>query len=310
MGLNFDELLQDVSKKQTKIKATLAGISHSGKTYTALELAYGITQDWTKIVGIDIGERNGLSLYADKGAFKVLKLPAPYTPEQLADAVKYCESKGFEAIVIDSLTNIYSGDGGVLEIVDSMNAKEMPWKKVAPRLKKCMSTILTANCHIFCTLRQKSDKVMEESDNGKKAFVKKGMKDDFKPDSDYDFDLVLEMSRDHHAFAHKDRTRLLPDNQWFEIGEEQAKMIAKWTKDGINPNDEYLAMISTHEIVKDAVATPELCAVATKNKTLWIKEKGLWYSIKEGTPKVRTWVDPKSPKADYSIVNPPKDGKK
>ena len=302
MGLNFDELLQDVSKKQTKIKATLAGISHSGKTYTALEHAYGITQDWTKIVGIDIGERNGLSLYSDKGNFKVLKLPAPYTPEQLAEAVKYCESKGFQAIVIDSLTNMYSGEGGVLEIVDSMNAKEMPWKKVTPRLRKCMSTILTADVHIFCTLRQKSDKVMEEAENGKKAFVKKGMKDDFKPDSDYDFDLVLEMSRDHRAFAHKDRTRLLPDNQWFEIGEEQARMIAKWTNEGIDPNKEYIATIATHEIVKDAVATKDLCELATRNKSLWVKEKGLWYSIAKGKPLARYWVDAKSPEADYTKV--------
>lgn len=290
-GLDFESMLEDVSKSQSKIKATITGISHSGKTYTALELAHGLSGEWEKIVGIDVGERNGINLYADKGNFKVIKLPAPYTPEKLADAINFCVRKGFKAIVIDSLTNVYSGEGGILEIVDSMNAKEMPWKKVSPRLKKLMATILNADCHILATLRQKSDKVMEETDNGKKAFVKKGMKDDFKPDSDYDFDLVIEMSRDHRAYLHKDRTRLLPDNMWFEIGEEQGRIIRKWAEEGIDPRQEFLLQLETFEIIKGADVTVEQFTFANKHKTKFVDATGLWYSIKDPKDETRKWVD-------------------
>ena len=41
------------SKKQAKIKLALQGCAGSGKTYSALLLAYGLTNDWTKIAIID-----------------------------------------------------------------------------------------------------------------------------------------------------------------------------------------------------------------------------------------------------------------
>ncbi|MFS2357506.1 ATP-binding protein, partial [Bacteroides ovatus] len=41
------------SKKQTKIKLALQGCAGSGKTYSALLLAYGLCNDWTKIAIID-----------------------------------------------------------------------------------------------------------------------------------------------------------------------------------------------------------------------------------------------------------------
>lgn len=37
------------SKKQAKIKLALQGCAGSGKTYSALLLAYGLCGDWSKI---------------------------------------------------------------------------------------------------------------------------------------------------------------------------------------------------------------------------------------------------------------------
>ena len=49
------------SKKQAKIKLALQGCAGSGKTYSALLLAYGLTNDWTKIAIID--SENGVLIY-------------------------------------------------------------------------------------------------------------------------------------------------------------------------------------------------------------------------------------------------------
>ena len=51
------------SKKQAKIKLALQGCAGSGKTYSALLLAYGLTNDWTKIAIID-SENGSADLYA------------------------------------------------------------------------------------------------------------------------------------------------------------------------------------------------------------------------------------------------------
>ena len=54
------------SKKRAKIKMALEGPSGSGKTYSSLLLAYGITQDWSKIAVID-SENGSADLYAGLG---------------------------------------------------------------------------------------------------------------------------------------------------------------------------------------------------------------------------------------------------
>ena len=50
------------SKKQAKIKLALQGCAGSGKTYSALLLAYGLCNDWAKIAIID-SENGSADLY-------------------------------------------------------------------------------------------------------------------------------------------------------------------------------------------------------------------------------------------------------
>jgi Ni2+-binding GTPase involved in maturation of urease and hydrogenase len=45
--------LRTAERKQAKIKLGLQGPSGSGKTYSALLLAYGLTNDWSKIAVVD-----------------------------------------------------------------------------------------------------------------------------------------------------------------------------------------------------------------------------------------------------------------
>ena len=68
------------SKKQAKIKLALQGCAGSGKTYSALLLAYGLCNDWTKIAIID-SENGSADLYAHLGAYNVLSLSDNFTPE-------------------------------------------------------------------------------------------------------------------------------------------------------------------------------------------------------------------------------------
>jgi CO dehydrogenase nickel-insertion accessory protein CooC1 len=70
--------LKKASKEQIKLKIGLSGPSGYGKTYSALLLAYGITNDWSRIAVIDT-ENNSASLYAHLGEFNVLRLDEPFT---------------------------------------------------------------------------------------------------------------------------------------------------------------------------------------------------------------------------------------
>ena len=82
------------SKRQAKIKMALQGCAGSGKTYSALLLAYGLTKDWSKIAVID-SENGSADLYANLGSYNVLPI-TDYSPETYIEAINICENAGME----------------------------------------------------------------------------------------------------------------------------------------------------------------------------------------------------------------------
>ncbi len=94
------------SKKQAKIKLALQGCAGSGKTYSALLLAYGLCGDWTKIAIID-SENGSADLYAHLGNYNVLPLQDNFTPETYIEAIKICEEAKMEVIIIDSISQCW-----------------------------------------------------------------------------------------------------------------------------------------------------------------------------------------------------------
>ena len=93
--------LQKTQRHNVKLRLGISGASGFGKTYSALQLAYGMTQDWSKIAVIDT-ENASASLYSDLGNFNVLNINPPYSPERYIEAIKMCEKANMEVIIIDS----------------------------------------------------------------------------------------------------------------------------------------------------------------------------------------------------------------
>ena len=85
--------IRPTTRKQAKIKLALQGCAGSGKTYSALLLAYGMTSDWSKIAIID-SENGSADLYAHLGCYNVVSLEGNYSPENYMDASTVCENAG------------------------------------------------------------------------------------------------------------------------------------------------------------------------------------------------------------------------
>ncbi len=81
--------LRKAERKNAKIKMAIQGSSGSGKTMSALLLAYGITDDWSKIAVIDT-ENGSADLYAHLGTYQVLPLKEPFSPERYISAIETC----------------------------------------------------------------------------------------------------------------------------------------------------------------------------------------------------------------------------
>jgi hypothetical protein len=223
--------LQTAERKQAKIKMGLQSPSGAGKTYSALLLAYGMINDWSKIAVIDT-ENHSADLYAHLGAYQVLALEEPFTPERYNEAIETCEKAGMQAVIIDSISHEWEGSGGILDIHGAMMGNSFTnWAKITPRHNSFVQKILQSNCHIIATIRSKQDYVLSEK-NGKMVPEKVGLKGVTREGLDYEFTLVFELDLKHQATATKDRTQLFMDKPSFMISSATGQRILNWCNSG------------------------------------------------------------------------------
>lgn len=218
-------------RNRCKIKLAIQGPSGSGKTYSALLVAYGLTQDWSKIAVID-SENGSANLYADLGEYSVLTLTQPYSPESYCDALDLAVKSGFECVVIDSLSHEWNGQGGVLDIHSNIPGNSFTaWAKVTPRHNTFVQAVLQCNAHVIGTMRSKTDYVLTEK-NGKQVPEKVGLKAVQREDAEYEFTIVFELNQRHLATVGKDRTGLFRSKPELMLNDTVGREIAQWCNAG------------------------------------------------------------------------------
>ena len=237
-------MLEKVTRKKAKLRLALTGVSGAGKTLSALYIAYGITGDWDKIVLIDT-EHERARFYADRedletGSFYYAPLTPPYSPERYKQLVnEAAETVGADGVVIiDSLSHAWNNEGGVLDIKDKIAERPgknsyTAWNEAGRYQNDLINTILAVDCHTIVTMRSKMDYVMQENAQGKMAPVKVGLAPVQRDDTEYEFDIVLDISRDHIATASKDTTFL--DRFGQVITPELGRQLKDWLSKGTEP---------------------------------------------------------------------------
>lgn len=149
--------IHEAKRVGARLLIQLSGVSGSGKTYSALQLAYGLAgNDASKIIGIDTENRR-MSLNADclpGGArFRVCEFYAPFSPARYIEAIDACVKAGAEVIVIDSVTHEWESEGGCEWIAHSANSRIPDWKRAKAEHKRFMTYMLQSPAHIICCTR-------------------------------------------------------------------------------------------------------------------------------------------------------------
>jgi hypothetical protein len=225
-------MFQKAERRKAKLRLALSGPSGSGKTYGALQIAKGLGG---KVAVIDT-ERGSASLYADLLDFDVVELGPPYTPERYSEMVRAAEKAGYDVLVIDSITHEWKGQGGVLEIVDTVARAKFrgntyaAWNEGNARHSKFIDSILHSSLHVITTMRSKAVYVETES-NGKKKMEKQGTAPEQRDGLEYEFTAVLDLTCDgNFANRSKDRTRLFNDP--FVITADTGRALLEWLEGG------------------------------------------------------------------------------
>ena len=229
--------LQQTQRHNVKLRLGISGASGFGKTYSALQLAYGMTGDWSKIAVIDT-ENSSASLYSDMGNFNVLNLHAPFSPERYIEAIQTCEKSNMEVIIIDSITHEWQGDGGCLQIHEQLGGRFQDWASVKPRHQKFIDAILRSKCHIITTTRRKTDYSLDVVSGGKTKVVKHGTKGITSEGFEYELSVNFELINENHLCkVSKDRTNLFSGKSEFIINIDTGKKLKAWCNQGVSLDD-------------------------------------------------------------------------
>ena len=237
-------MFQTVTRKKSKVRLALVGPSGSGKTLSALYLAYGITGDWSRIALIDTEHERG-RFYAERedlntGAFLYASLTPPYSPERYIELVNEAQSAVGEdgVIIIDSFSHAWDNEGGVLDIKDKIvsttNMNDYTaWNEAGRVQNNLVNSILAVDCHTIVTMRTKMAYALEQNEKGKMVPIKLGLAPIQRDNTEYEFDIVLQINRQHIASASKDTTFL--DDWSGVITPELGNQLADWLNEGKEP---------------------------------------------------------------------------
>jgi hypothetical protein len=160
----------------------LAGGTGSGKTFSAMRMAAGISGDKPFAV-IDTEAKRALH-YADQFNFDHGDLLPPFSPQTYAEAILAADAAKYPCIVVDSTSHEWAGEGGVLEMheaeLDRMAGDD--WKKreackmaawIKPKMdhKKMVQRLLQVRAHLILCFRAEEKIEMVRDEETKKMVI-------------------------------------------------------------------------------------------------------------------------------------------
>ena len=224
-------------RKQAKLRLAITGPAGSGKTYSALQLAFGLGG---RIAMIDTENGSG-DLYSHLGDYDIATMNQPYDPRKYLQGIHEAEKEGYDIIIIDSLSHAWNGQGGILEIQNKLAESKYrgnsyaAWRDVTPLQNMLVDALITSPCHIVATMRSKTDYVQSENERGRTEIRKVGLAPVQREGIDYEFGTVFDLSLNHLAMVSKDRTGIF-DGNVFEVSQDTGKVLRQWLETGTNEN--------------------------------------------------------------------------
>jgi hypothetical protein len=264
--------IKEAKREGQWARIALPGPSGSGKTFTALKLAQGLTRNG-KIIVID-SERDSAKKYADilgKGVkFDVVNLPN-FSPAMYAECIKYVLSKGYDAVITDSISHAWMGKGGALEMVDKAAKKSnsgntfAAWRDVNPVLAELTDVIMSSKAHMIVTMRTKSEYVMETNEKGKIVPKKIGLAPIQRDGFEYEFDIVANMDMNNNLIIDKTRLPFLNGEVFHKPTEALGKAILEWL-DGNDPEPDKPEPVIEEAKVDTAVVLPAVSSAPNDDR--------------------------------------------
>jgi hypothetical protein len=213
-------------KNESKLRLAIYGPAGSGKTFSALAIASGISNN----IGVIDTERGSAKKYADLFSFQVCEL-SDKTIKGYCAAIADAKKAGIEVLIIDSLSHSWQE---LLVQVDKIATTKFrgnswsAWSEGNPMQQHLIDEMLSYPGHIIGTMRVKTEWIVEKNDNQKSVPRRVGTAPEQGKGIEYEFDVLMEINQDHHATVIKSRISDFQDMIIEKPGIEFGTQLKQW----------------------------------------------------------------------------------
>ena len=226
-------------RENTYTLISIAGVSGSGKTYSALLMARGLVGPKGKIGFLDT-ENKRSRFYADvAGGFDVMDIGPPFAPKRYIEAINAFESAGYKALVIDSASHEWEGDGGCVAMADEIEQRTKKpglhcWKAPKYEHKKFMQRLLQTRMHLIFCCRVKELMRQGKDEHGKSVITSEGFVAIQEKSFIYEMTVSMLLDEKTHipnlTKCPEDLRVAFPERQMINV--DTGAMIKKWSEEG------------------------------------------------------------------------------
>ena len=238
------------TREEVGLLIGLIGPSGSGKTFSAMRIAAGIVGEGNRFAVIDTENRRALH-YADKFQFDHLELHPPFRPDTYAEAIKVADAAGYKAIVVDSCSHEWAGEGGILDWQEEEltrmagndyqkrdACKMAAWIKPKMSHKQMIQRLLQSKAYLILCFRAEEKIKMQKDEKGKMQIIPQGWQPVCSKEMPYELTVSFLLHSDKPGIGQpiklqEQHKAIFPTGKLLD--ESAGKAVAEWAKGGISP---------------------------------------------------------------------------
>lgn len=227
-------------RQKMKLRMLLRGPEGSGKTLTALKVLYYLTGGGK--IGVIDTEHGRSLLYApppkrkadpERNTFELYHYPIDfYSPDNYVSTIREALNDGMDAILIDSLTHEWDGEGGILDTKakkDKAGGNSFTnWNEMTQTHNQFLKVLLSLPIHLAATGRVKTDYVLEVNERGKSVPKKVGLALIQRETTGYEFDVIAEMDSAQATITKAPNLEQVLSKTFDKPGKDFAAFLNEW----------------------------------------------------------------------------------
>ncbi len=209
------------SKQRKRVRLAITGPAAAPKLFTALQMAYGLTGAWDRIIVIGSSPRD--TIYQHLGAYHVLTISRGASPQRYSDLLNLCSGCNKDVVIYSGLSDEWRE--GVAAYLNTAHYEEA----------------LRAHRFLFDMIRYSPAHVIACIDSKKKLLYQEGegigkIKFGYVPVQEENFDrhftTVLSLDKKGMATVEKDTSKMLPGGPAFKPSVQAGALLQDWCYDG------------------------------------------------------------------------------